>query len=135
MIELDPVRLKLSQYDPETDEYVKKPLGQRWHEWGHTGIEVQRDIMSAFLACYADNDKGHDRALLLSKWPAVEALLRVSGLCRHKPCAINASLPNKAPKKVLKRIRKCRKMQPNRCKIHEAQGQSPKLDLGNGEEV
>ena len=30
----------------------KKPLGQRWHEWGHTGIEVQRDIMSAFLACY-----------------------------------------------------------------------------------
>ena len=135
VIELDPVRLKLSQYDPETDEYVKKPLGQRWHEWGHTGIEVQRDIMSAFLACYADNDKGHDRALLLSKWPAVEALLRVSGLCRHKPCAINASLPNKAPKKVLKRIRKCRKMQPNRCKIHEAQGQSPKLDLGNGEEV
>ena len=137
VIELNPFRLKLSQYDPETDEFVKKPLGQRWHEWewGRTGIEVQRDIMSAFLACYADNDKGHDRALLLSKWPAVEALLRVSGLCRHKPCAINASLPNKAPKKVLKRIRKCRKMQPNRCKIHEAQGQSPKLDLGNGEEV
>ena len=135
VIELNPFRLKLSQYDPETDEFVKKPLGQRWHEWGHTGIEVQRDIMSAFLACYADNDKGHDRALLLSKWPAVEALLRVSGLCRTKPCKINAPLPNKVPKKVLKRIRKRRKMQPNSAMTHEAQGQSPKLDHGNGEEV
>ena len=89
VIELDPYRLKLSQYDPETDEYIKKPLSQRWHKWGHTGVEVHRDIMSAFLACYADNEKGHDRALLLSKWPAVEALLRVSGYCRQQLCTID----------------------------------------------
>ena len=73
----------------DPDEYIKKPLSQRWHKWGHTGVEVHRDIMSAFLACYADNEKGHDRALLLSKWPAVEALLRVSGYCRQQLCTID----------------------------------------------
>ena len=90
VIELDPFFLKLSQYDPERDEYVKKPLKQRWHEWGNTGIKVDRDRMSAFLACYADNKTGHDRTLLLSKWSAAEALLRVSDQCsQNQPCTIN----------------------------------------------
>ena len=130
VIELDPFFLKLSQYDPERDEYVKKPLKQRWHEWGNTGIKVDRDRMSAFLACYADNTTGHDRNLLLSKWSAAEALLRVSDQCSQKqPCTINI------PRKVLKRIRKRRKMQPPRCEDSRAQGQSQKPDQGNGEEV
>lgn len=52
---------------------------------------VQRDIMSAVLACYA-TEKGHDRSLLLNKWPAVEALLSGSGLCRHiNPVDVDAS--------------------------------------------
>ncbi len=83
VIELDAYALKMSQYDPETDTYTKKPLKQRWHQWGNTDIWVQRDIMSAFLACYV-TDKGHNRALLLAKWSAAEALLCVSGLCRQQ---------------------------------------------------
>ena len=34
VIELNPYVLKLSQYDPPTDTYIKKPLKQRWHPWG-----------------------------------------------------------------------------------------------------
>lgn len=85
-IELDPFSLKLSQYDPATDTYTKKPLSQRWHQWGNTDKWVDRDIMSAFLACYV-TEQGHDRRLLLDKWPAAEALLCASGYCRQqKPC-------------------------------------------------
>ena len=130
VIDLDPFFLKLSQYDPERDEYVKKPLKQRWHKWGNTDIKVDRDRMYAFLACYADNKTGHDRNLLLSKWSAAEALLRVSDRRSQKqPCTINT------PRKVLKRIRKRRKMQLQRCEDSRAQGQSQKPDQGNGEEV
>ena len=84
VIELNAYKLKMSQYDPPTDTYRKKPLKERWHRWGNTGTLVQRDAMSAFLACYA-TEKGHDRALLLEKWTTAEALLRGSGLCRQQP--------------------------------------------------
>ena len=127
VIELDPFSLKLSQYDPARDEYVKKPLKQRWHEWGNTGIKVDRDRMSAFLACYADNKTGHDRNLLLSKWSAAEALLRVSDRRSQKqPCTINT------PRKVLKRIRKRRKKQLQRCEDSRAQGQAKSKTKGTG---
>ena len=72
--------LKMSQYDPQTDAYRKKPLKERWHRWENTGTLVQRDAMSAFLTCHA-TEKGHDRALLLEKWTTAEALLSGSGLC------------------------------------------------------
>ena len=58
-------------------------LKERWHRWGETDILVQRDIMSAFLACYV-TDNGHDRSRLLKEWATVEALLSDSGLCRHE---------------------------------------------------
>ena len=51
VIELNAYKLKMSQYDPQTDAYRKKPLKERWHRWGNTGTLVQRDAMSAFLAC------------------------------------------------------------------------------------
>ena len=86
VIELNAYKLKMSQYDPATDAYRKKPLKERWHRWGNTGTLVQRDAMSAFLACHA-TEKGHDRALLLEKWTTAEALLSGSGLCRHEPCS------------------------------------------------
>ena len=86
VIELNAYKLKMSQYDPQTDAYRKKPLKERWHRWGNTGTLVQRDAMSAFLACHA-TEKGHDRALLLEKWTTAEALLSGSGLCRHEPCS------------------------------------------------
>ena len=84
VIELDAYELKLSQYDPATDTYRKKLLKEREHRWGETDVFVQRDVMSAYLACYA-TENGHDRALLLEKWPTAEALLSGSGLCRHEP--------------------------------------------------
>ena len=83
VIELDAYELKLSQYDPATDTYRKKALKERWHRWGETDILVQRDVMSAFLACHATG-KGHDRTRLLNEWATAEALLSDSGLCRHE---------------------------------------------------
>ena len=86
VIEHNAYKLKMSQYDPQTDAYRKKPLKERWPRWGNTGTLVQRDSMSAFPACHA-TEKGHDRALLLEKWTTAEALLSGSGLCRHEPCS------------------------------------------------
>lgn len=83
VIELNAYELKLSQYDPATDTYRKKTLKERWHRWGETDILVQRDVMSAFLACHA-TEKGHDRPRLLNEWATAEALLSDSGLCRHE---------------------------------------------------
>ena len=84
VVELNAYALKMSQYDPQTDTYRKKPLKERWHRWGNSDMLVQRDIMSAFLACYA-TEKGHDRSLLLRKWATAESLLSGSGLCRQQP--------------------------------------------------
>ena len=78
--ELNAYELKMSQYDPMTDTYTKKPLKQRWHRVGETNTIVQRDVFSAFLACHV-TDKGHDREQLLTKWRAAELLLRDAGLC------------------------------------------------------
>ena len=86
VIEHNAYKLKMSQYDPQTDAYRKKPLKERWPRWGNTGTLVQRDVMSAFLACHV-TENGHDRALLLEKWTTAEALLSGSGLCRHEPCS------------------------------------------------
>lgn len=85
VVELNAYELKMSQYDPKTDTYRKKALKERWHRWGETDILVQRDIMSAFLACYV-TEKGHDRTRLLKEWATAEALLSDSGLCRHELC-------------------------------------------------
>lgn len=84
VVELNAYALKMSQYDPATDTYRKKTLKERWHRWGNSETLVQRDVMSAYLACYA-TEKGHNRALLLEKWPTAEVLLSGSGLCRQQP--------------------------------------------------
>ena len=98
--ELNAYPLKMSQYDPFTDTCTKKPLKQRWHQLGETDTLVQRDIMSAFLACYATENR-HDRSLLLSKWPAVEALLSDSGLCRKlTSCDVGSPASTKPGVKV-----------------------------------
>ena len=36
VIELNAYTLKMSQYDPPTNTYTKKPLKVRWHRWGGT---------------------------------------------------------------------------------------------------
>ncbi len=88
-----------------TDTYTKKSLKQRWHQLGETDTLVQRDIMSAFLACYAAENR-HDRSLLLSKWPAVEVLLSDSGLCRKLTlCDVGSPASTKPGVKVKAKAR------------------------------
>ena len=52
--EVKPYKLKLSQYDPYTDQYRKKSLNERWHSLGESSEWIQRDVMSALLLQCAD---------------------------------------------------------------------------------
>lgn len=80
VIEFGTRATRLSQYDHKSGQYVKKPLSQRWHLFGD-GTEVQRDLYSAWLAMYVDNDR-LDASQLEQSWAAAEPLLRraASGL-------------------------------------------------------
>ena len=83
VVELDAFSLKMSQYDPWRDTYEKAPLNLRWKQTDVDGTYVQRDILSAMLACFADPKQGHDRELLLREWPASERMLRGRRLVRE----------------------------------------------------
>jgi putative transposase len=66
---------KLSQYCHLCEEYVKKPLSQRWHTC--CGIDMQRDLYSAYLAKYVDVNTGSlDTARARMLWPGLEPVLR-----------------------------------------------------------
>ena len=84
-IELNTRRLRMSQYDHVSGSYAKKPLSQRWHRLGESsgsGVIVQRDCYSAFLAKHATED-GHSSSRLEEGWAVAEPLLERAGLCRH----------------------------------------------------
>ncbi len=86
LVDLDTRGLKLSQYDHPTGQYTKKPLSQHWHILGATGLIVQRDVYSAFLArCVIDNR--HHPSRIETVWAAVEPLLRQAGWCRNQPAS------------------------------------------------
>lgn len=51
LIKIDTFKVKASQYNHFTDEYVKKDLSTRWNDFG-----VQRDLYSAFLIMNIEND-------------------------------------------------------------------------------
>jgi transposase len=74
VIEFSTYHTKLSQYDHTTGEFHKKPLSQRYHEFPD-GTRVQRDLYSAWLARYVENDR-LDASQLKSDWAAAEPLLR-----------------------------------------------------------
>jgi hypothetical protein len=67
---------KLSQYDHTTDDYKKKPLSLRVHNFrdGKTA-PVHRDLYSAFLGLYVENDL-LDASQVRSAWTGAEPLLR-----------------------------------------------------------
>ncbi|MDL5502853.1 MAG: zinc ribbon domain-containing protein, partial [Candidatus Methanoperedens sp.] len=66
---------KLSQICHICGEYVKKPLSQRWHEC--CGIDMQRDLYSAFLSKCVDVNTGSlDIARARMLWPDLEPVLR-----------------------------------------------------------
>jgi putative transposase len=76
MVEINPRKTALSQFDHTTAEYVKKPLSQRIHVFGdgHTA-PVQRDLYSAFVASCCDTDS-LDIRQVNETWPAVQPLLQ-----------------------------------------------------------
>ena len=80
VVELNTQKLKMSQYDHQTGVCTKKPLLQRWHDLGNTGVLVQRDCYSAFLAKNAIENQ-HKPSQLEESWAAAKPLLRRAGLC------------------------------------------------------
>lgn len=81
-------QLKTSQFDHSTGNYAKKRLSQRWHVFGDSRGQVQRDVYSAFLALHAvetvDADGvvtwSHDPKRLEAAWVALEPALRAREL-------------------------------------------------------
>ena len=106
VIELDAFKMKLSQYDPWRDVYLKAPLNLRWKETDAAGIYIQRDILSAMLACFADEDQGHDPELLLREWPALEPMLRGSGLVRRMD--LRSDFGGSVPKELTRDVKAVR---------------------------
>ena len=80
VVELSTRGLKMSQYDHTTGVCTKKPLSLRWHDLGHTGVLVQRDCYSAFLAKNVVENQ-HKSSRLDQSWAAAKPLLRRAGLC------------------------------------------------------
>lgn len=70
-------KLKLSQYDHITKNYIKKTLKERWHNLGgiDSGIQVHRDIYSAFLA-YATDETGNHLSNMDECWKTIEPYLK-----------------------------------------------------------
>lgn len=69
---------RLSQVSHDTGEYVKKPLSQRWHVFAD-GSRVQRDLYSAWLARFVEQDR-LDASQCALHWVAAEPLLRRAAL-------------------------------------------------------
>ena len=76
----------------------KKPLSQRAHQCEACGIEMQRDLYSAYLIRFVDPDTyllhaGH----AVEAWPGAESLLRAAWRQAHpinQPASGGASRPN-----------------------------------------
>jgi hypothetical protein len=80
VIELNTCRLRMSQFDHQTNSCTKKPLKQRWHRLGGRTTLVQRDCYSAFLAKFAQGSE-HNLSILEEGWTAAEPLLSRAKLC------------------------------------------------------
>jgi transposase len=73
-IEINPYKTRLSQVCHGCGREEKKPLSQRLHRCP-CGIEMQRDLYSAFLAVHVAEDH-LDRSQAQDAWPGAQALLR-----------------------------------------------------------
>lgn len=74
VIEFSTHKTKLSQVDHTTGLYTKKPLSQRKHIFPD-GSEVQRDLYSAYLARFV-NDDSLDISQATAAWASSEPILR-----------------------------------------------------------
>ena len=73
VVEFSTRTTKLSQVDHKTGLYTKKPLSQRGHIF-QDGTRVQRDLYSAFLARFVNNDT-LDISQCHKAWASAEPLL------------------------------------------------------------
>lgn len=91
MIEFSTQTTKLSQTCHICEEAVKKPLSQRWHVC--CGINMQRDLYSAFLSKCVDVDTGAlDLARAKDLWQGMEPILS-EAISRAKQTAIGRITP------------------------------------------
>jgi len=96
---------KLSQFDHTTGEYVKKPLSQRIHYFGDgTTAAVQRDLYSAFLARFVEQDTlSVSRAT--AAWTSAEPLLRQATESFIQASKKRDSIPNRVLRKIRRKSR------------------------------
>jgi hypothetical protein len=82
---IDVRKLKNSQYDHTTNDFVKKKLSDRWHVLRDGSGEVQRDVYSAFLAL---NSRGnvYEPSSLSKAWARLVPALASSGLYKKVNC-------------------------------------------------
>jgi transposase len=75
LVEFNAARFKLSQYDHTQQDFLKKPLSQRWHVLRDgSGQVVQRDLYSAYLALFVQAD-GLDASRAQEAWAVAYPLL------------------------------------------------------------
>ena len=87
-------KLKLSQYDPYTDQYRKKSLNERWHSLGESSEWIQRDVMSALLLQCADlEEEKHIPTEVIKTLEGAKQLLRDAGYVILKPSSNGESNP------------------------------------------
>ena len=70
---INTTKVKASQYNHLTNEYVKKKLSERWNDFGD--FKIQRDLYSAFLIMNTKNDLNEiDRDLCFEKFDRFKEL-------------------------------------------------------------
>jgi len=86
---------RLSQYCHVREDYVKKPLSQRWHVFPD-GSRVQRDLYSAWLARSVERDT-LDASSLQQAWKPHEPRLRVASERGRQPASGRGLAPPTLP--------------------------------------
>ncbi len=125
VIEFKTRTTRLSQFSHDTGEYVKKPLSQRVHVFTDGG-RVQRDLYSAWLARFVEDDR-LDVAPLPREWPAAEPLLhRAASSFKQSAIGLGFALPNVLRGVGADRPVKCegRNVQAVECSVSENHGKT-----------
>ena len=121
VIGLNAGRYRLSQYDHSVGDFVKKPLALRYHVLRDgSGQIVQRDLYSAWLALFAQDD-GLDARRATLAWPAAHPLL-VRAASRSDKAAIGAAPP---PLRPLEDGRAARSQKQSELRVRSAALQRP----------
>lgn len=81
VVEINTRRTKLSQ-TCQCGQVKKKSLNERWHKCP-CGVEMQRDIYSAFLALHVE-DNVLNRSQAIEAWPCAQSLMRQALLRTNK---------------------------------------------------